>query len=204
MNERPKQIADGDHDRAARRRWRRSSWRCSCGRAGVGLARRLLDDDGPAERRDARGDAELAAAVLVVYSCETGAPSPRVRAAANSGWPLMLRACATSAFLSGSPWATSSPSGATTMREAVLADADLIDHPPHFFEAELADEPAGGLVQTRQLDGEHAWSAADPRRRGSATSTTPSIVERRVLRESPRAAGRRGSWRSSRRPRRTA
>ena len=44
--------------------------------------------------------------------------------------------------------------GRDDQREAVLADADLIDHPPHLFEAELADEPAGRLVQARQVDGE--------------------------------------------------
>ena len=39
-------------------------------------------------------------------------------------------------------------------REAVLADADAVDHPPHLLEAELADEPAGRLVEARQVDGE--------------------------------------------------
>ena len=66
----------------------------------------------------------------------------------------MLRVCATSAFLSGSPCAISSPSGRDDHREAVLADPDPIDHPPHFFEAELADQPAGRLVEAGEVDGE--------------------------------------------------
>ena len=40
-------------------------------------------------------------------------------------------------------------------REPVIADADLVDHPPHFFQAELAGEPAGRLVQVREPDREH-------------------------------------------------
>ena len=44
--------------------------------------------------------------------------------------------------------------GRDDQREAVLADADAVDHPPHLFEAELADEPAGRLVQAREVDGE--------------------------------------------------
>src|SRR5207247_6699581 len=39
-------------------------------------------------------------------------------------------------------------------RVAVPADADLVDHPPHLFETELAGEPACGLVQTLQMDRE--------------------------------------------------
>ena len=46
--------------------------------------------------------------------------------------------------------------GRDDQREAVLADADAVDHPPHFFEAELADQPAGRLVEPRQVDGEDA------------------------------------------------
>ena len=128
------------------------------GGVGVGLAGRLLDDDRPAERRDARGDAEVVAAVVVdVFERDRRAVLLAARDAARAAdAPFMLRACATSAFLSGSPWATSSPSGATTRAIAVLADADAVDHPPHFLEAELADEPAGRLVQTLQAEREHA------------------------------------------------
>ena len=39
-------------------------------------------------------------------------------------------------------------------REAVLADADLVHHPPHLFEADLTHEPSGGLVEPRQMDRE--------------------------------------------------
>ena len=74
--------------------------------------------------------------------------------------------------------------GRDDQREAVLADADAVDHPPHFLEAELADQPAGGLVEARQVDGEDASSAAGRRRRGSATSTTPSSVDGAPARES--------------------
>ena len=69
-------------------------------------------------------------------------------------------------------------SGATHQREAVLADADPIDHPPHLFEAELADQPARRLVEPRQMDGERPSSAAGPRRRGCGDIATPSIDER--------------------------
>ena len=37
--------------------------------------------------------------------------------------------------------------------EAVVADANLIDHPPHLLEAELADQPARGLIEARQVNG---------------------------------------------------
>jgi len=39
-------------------------------------------------------------------------------------------------------------------RKAVVADSDLIDHPPHFFEADLAGQPARRLIQTRQVNRE--------------------------------------------------
>ena len=39
-------------------------------------------------------------------------------------------------------------------RVAAVADADAVHHPPHLFEAELADQPARGLVQTLQMEGE--------------------------------------------------
>ena len=88
--------------------------------------------------------------------------------------------------------------GRDDQREAVLADADPIDHPPHFFEAELADEPAGRLVQARQVDRE------DRRRQQvvvDADRRHRDAVDRqlRVLRDRRRAACRRGSSRSSRR-----
>ena len=45
--------------------------------------------------------------------------------------------------------------GGDDHREAVVADPDLVDHPPHFFEAELAGKPARRLVQAGEPDGEH-------------------------------------------------
>ena len=39
-------------------------------------------------------------------------------------------------------------------REAVLADADLVHHPPHLFEADLAHERSRRLVEPRQVDRE--------------------------------------------------
>ena len=87
----------------------------------------------------------------------------------------MLRASATSAFLSGSPWAIELAVGRDDQREAVLADADAIDHPPHFFEAELADEPAGRLVEPRQVDARtRVGSRSSSTRIGDIA--TPSMV----------------------------
>ena len=50
-----------------------------------------------------------------MYSSETGVSLLDAREAATSGTALMFVACATRAFLSGSPWATSSPFGAMTI-----------------------------------------------------------------------------------------
>ena len=155
MKRAAEEIADRDHRRAARPRWRRRSCRWSCGRVGVGLAGRLLDDHGPAERRDARGDAELAAAVLVgvflrhrrVVGC--GADAPR---------PADGRSCCAPARRAPSCRGRRARSarrpGATTSAKPCSPMRMLIDHPPHFFEAELADQPAGRLVEARQVDGE--------------------------------------------------
>ena len=41
--------------------------------------------------------------------------------------------------------------GPDDQRKAVRADADLIDHLPHFFEAEFADKPAVGPIEARQV-----------------------------------------------------
>jgi hypothetical protein len=76
------------------------------------------------------------------YSCEIGVASERVRAAANS-WCLV-----------GVAVRDQLAAGGDDHREAVSADADLIDHPPHFLEAELAGQPPGRLVQGAQADRE--------------------------------------------------
>ena len=39
-------------------------------------------------------------------------------------------------------------------RIAVLADPDTVDHPPHLFETRFRDQPAGGLIQARKVNGE--------------------------------------------------
>ena len=194
MNERPNTIADADHDEQRQRRSRRRSCRCSASGDRVRLAGRLLDDDRPAERRDARGDAELAAArPRRVYSapsaCRLSRPGPR-----PADGSLMLRACATSAFLSGSPCAISSPSGATTsakpcspmrMRSTMRHISSRLNSP--------TSQP-DGLVQAREVDGEHRRRQqivvdADRRHRDAVDD------RRRVLRDRRRAARRRGSRR---------
>ena len=116
VDERPSEDeADGDHAEQ-RDGDRRHELPAKLRGGGVGFARRLFDDDGPAEGRNARGDAEIAAAVGVdVLERDRRVAFVDAREAATSGSALMLVACATSAFLSGSPCATSSPSGATTM-----------------------------------------------------------------------------------------
>ena len=60
----PEQVADRDHAEQ-RDRDRDDELPLQLGGVGVGLAGRLLDDDRPAERRDARGDAELGDAAFV-------------------------------------------------------------------------------------------------------------------------------------------
>ncbi len=154
MKLRPKQIADGDHHEQ-RDRDRDDQLALQRGGVGVGLARRLLDDDRPAELRDARGDAELAAAVLVGVFLRD---RRRVGARSRGGEQLVAAHVARlrdQRLLVGVAVRDQLAARGDDQREAVIADADLIDHPPHFFEAELADEPAGRLVQVRQADGEH-------------------------------------------------
>ena len=106
-----------------------------------------------------------------MYSCDTGVVAPRARAAANSGWRAHVARLRDERLLVGIAVRDQLAVGRDDQREAVVADADLIDHPPHFLEAELADEPAGGLVQVRQRGWRRPTSAAGLRRRGSATST---------------------------------
>ena len=68
---------------------------------------------------------------------------------------LVLRGCRRArraAFSFGLPWAISWPFGCDDQRVALLADSDAIDHPPHFFEADLADERAGTLSDLGQSD----------------------------------------------------
>ena len=50
-----------------------------------------------------------------LYSAAIGMSPFTAWSPLTSGCSVMLRDCATSAFLSGSPWAISSPSGATTI-----------------------------------------------------------------------------------------
>ncbi len=52
--------------------------------------------------------------------------------------------------------------------EPVLADADVVDDAPHLLEVQLADEPAGGLIEAGQADREDAGRqevVVDPDRR---------------------------------------
>ena len=145
-----------------------TSCRWSCGGAGVGLVGRLLDDDRPAERRDSRRDTQLAAAAVVVFVRHRRVAGRRAERC-TSGWSCMLRDRATSAFLSGSPWAISAPSGATTsakpcspmrMRSTIRHISSRLNSP--------TSHPAGWLSRVR-------WMAkmlvgSSPRRCGSATS----------------------------------
>ena len=118
---------------------------------GVGLARRLLDDDGPAQRLDR-------------------APRPpaarrrRRRRTRRHGWLVVRRGdqrmAADASRLRDERLLVRIAVGderavrRDDQREAVLADPDAVHHPPHLFEAELADQPACRLVEPRQVDGE--------------------------------------------------
>ena len=66
--------------------------------------------------------------------------------------------------------------GRDDQREAALADADAVDHPPHLFEAEFADQPAGRLVQAAS----GGWRTPLVGSRSSSTRigdmATPSMV----------------------------
>ena len=131
-------------------------------------------------------DAELLAAVLVDVLRDTAAS--RCAAARRADGRCMLRACATSAFLSGIAVRDQRAVRGDDEREAVLADPDAIDHPPHFLEAELADQPAGRLVEAGQVDGEdrgRQQSSSTPdwrhrRRRRSCVASSSGIETRGV------------------------
>ena len=131
------------------------SCRCRRVRAGVGLARSAARRSRvqPSGSNPAR-DGQLFACRLVDVNSQPGRLGrPRRRRADGRS---MLRDCATSAFLSGSPCAMSVPSGATTSAKPCSPMRMPVDHPPHLFEAELADQPAGRLVEARQRNGEDA------------------------------------------------
>ena len=125
------------------------------GRVRIGLARRLLDDDGPAERRDASGHAELAAAVFVQIL-----PRHRRVAELRRSRSAYERVVEDVAHLSDERLFVrvavreQLPVRCDDHREPVGADANLIDHPPHLFEPEFADQPAGGLTEACEMNGE--------------------------------------------------
>ena len=198
------EVADRDHDeqrdgdrddelaRAARWRWRRPR--------AVGCSTITVQPSGG----DAGGDAELRCGRP--RRCIPATPARRrcgARAAANERMAAHVARLRDQRLLVGIAVRDQLAVRGDDQRVAVLADADAIDHPPHFFEAELAGQPAGRLVEVRQVDGEHRRSAAGPRRRGSATSRRRRSSAGGPW-ESRRAACRRGSRRSSRPARRTA
>ena len=45
--------------------------------------------------------------------------------------------------------------GRHDQREAALADANPIDHPPHFFEADLPRQASRWLADMREMDRDH-------------------------------------------------
>src|ERR1700722_11922580 len=89
-----------------------------------------------------------------VYSCDTGAPSVRARGSEQRVAANVAR-LGDQCLLVGIAVRHQFAAGRDHQREAVIADADLIDHPPHFFETELAGEPAGRLIEAREPDGEN-------------------------------------------------
>ena len=148
------QIADGDHAEQGDRDGD-AELALQHGGVRVGFSSWLLDDHGPAQRGDAGCDTELAAAVFVGVFLRH---RRSVRAGPRGCEQLMAAHVARlgdERFLVGIAVRDQFTARPDDLRVSRFADADLIDHPPHLFEAELAGEPAGGLIQVREPDREH-------------------------------------------------
>ena len=147
-------VADGNH-REQRQRDRDDELLLQLLGAGECFVGRLLDHDGPAERRNLRRHSEVAAAVLVhvlarhrrVLSLLSSRGEHRVgrrHVARLRDERLLVRvAVRDQRAVRGDDH-----------RVAVLAEADAVDHAPHLLEVELAGEPARGPVQAREMDAE--------------------------------------------------
>ena len=195
MKRAAEEIADDDHDQqrrsrsrrpaaaAARRRWRRPR--------AVGCSTITVQPSGAIRA----ATPSCVAAVLVDVFARDRACRPAARATRRAAGG---RPCCASARRAPSCRDRRARSARRRARRPARSRGrrcGSIDHPPHFLEAELADEPAGRLVQARQVDGEDAGRQqvvvdADRRhrRRRRSPAARPS--------GSPRAACRRGSWRS--------
>ena len=101
---------------------------------GVGFAARLLDHDGPAQRLERRGDAEhLHAGVVGVFERgRAGVALPVHEAHERLGGQIV--AARDARLLVGVAVRDQLAVGCHDQRVALVADANLVDHPPHFFE----------------------------------------------------------------------
>ena len=125
--------------------------------AGVRFAGRLFHDHRPAELVDGAATASCRSPSPSSYSADSGlsgVPGDR-RARRDQRVRAHVGRLGDERLLVGIAVGDERAVRGDDQGVAVGADADPVDHLPHFFEAELADEPAGGLVQARQANDEH-------------------------------------------------
>ena len=121
-------------------------------RHGVGFAARLLDHHRPAQQLERRGDAEhLGARVTgVLERSRRGVALAMHEADERLGGEIV--APRHTRLLVGVAMGDQLTVGGDDEGIALIADANLIDHPPHFFKADLADERSRVLPELGQLD----------------------------------------------------
>ena len=131
----------------------KTSWRVSCSATAYASLARLLDHDGPAQRLERSRDAEhLDAAVVGEIRATPDLHRAGRGRDATSGWFAQIVAARDARLFIRVAVCDQLPVRRDDKRKSLVAHSNPIDHPPHFFEADFADQRSRGLADLSQLD----------------------------------------------------